>query len=73
MPENESARGPTDESAYTMRQALKEACELLDRQFGEIDQEAAVSLATFLYGAHARDVFLEENPPETEMAYGGGL
>lgn len=57
---------------YTMDKALKEASELLQNQFGKVDQSAAVQLATSLYTVHARDEFLRENTPESEMAYGGG-
>ena len=63
MPSNESS------ARYTMDKALKEASELLQNQFGNVEQSAAVQLATSLYTVHARDEFLRES--ENEMAYGG--
>lgn len=46
------------DAAYTMQAALKDAAELLNKQFGEADQDAAVALATFLFHAHERDEFM---------------
>lgn len=73
MATNDQTRrgGRTDEPPYTMERALKQANELLQNQFGDVDQSAAVSLATFLYGIHSRDEFLRESSADSEMAYGG--
>lgn len=61
---------PSDD-AYTIETALHEANELLDKEFGDSDQGAAVQLATFLYStAHMRDKFLKSE--RDEFAYGGG-
>lgn len=47
------------EDAYTLKKALHEASTLLQEEFGQADQDAAVALATFLYHAHERDEFLK--------------
>lgn len=51
-----------EDKAYTMRDAIKEAAEILGAQFGQADQRAAVALATFLYGAHEKELFLKKRP-----------
>lgn len=60
---------PRKEEAYTMREALKEASDLLTTQFGEADQEAAVSLAIFLHGAHAKEQFMKARSNPDERAF----
>ena len=57
------------EDAYTMKEALKDAADMLKAQFGEADQEAAVSLAIFLHGAHAKDVFMKQRQNVDERAF----
>lgn len=73
------SKGPTpianrmakdDPKAYTMKNALKDASELLAAQFGEAEQHATVVLATFLYGAHERELFMKSRPEADGTAYG---
>jgi hypothetical protein len=65
-------QGATAKSdAYTMRRALKDARDLLSKEFGEPEQEAAVALATFLYGVHTRDEFMRARHEENDIPYGG--
>ena len=58
-----------DEKAYTMKEALKEAADLLNAQFGSVDQEAAVTLAVFLHGAHAKEQFIKARAQPDERAF----
>lgn len=58
-----------DEETYTMKDALKEASELLKAQFGSVDQDAAVSLAIFLHGAHAKEQFMKARAHPDERAF----
>lgn len=60
---------PKKEDAYTMREALKEASDLLMAQFGKADQEAAVELAIFLHGAHAKEQFMKARGSVDERAF----
>lgn len=61
--------GERSGEAYTMKEALKEAAELLKAQFGEADQVAAVSLAIFLHGAHAKEQFIKARANPDERAF----
>lgn len=58
-----------EEPGYTMKEALKEAGELLTTQFGSADQVAAVQLAIFLHGAHTRDEFMRKRATPDERAF----
>lgn len=60
---------PPEEKSYTMKEALKEASDLLNAQFGHVDQEAAVTLAIFLHGAHAKEQFLKARAHPDERAF----
>jgi hypothetical protein len=60
---------PKKEDAYTMKDALKEASDLLTAQFGSPDQEAAVALAIFLHGAHAKEQFMKARANVDERAF----
>lgn len=62
--------GSTHAKAYTMKDALKEAGELLTAQFGKAEQHPTVALATFLYGAHEKEQFLKSRPEADGTAYG---
>ncbi|MFA5861976.1 MAG: hypothetical protein WDA16_09820 [Candidatus Thermoplasmatota archaeon] len=64
-----TTQSPKKEDAYTMREALKEASDLLTAQFGEADQEAAVTLAVFLHGAHAKEQFMKARANVDERAF----
>lgn len=55
--------------AYTIRDALREAHQILDGEFGQTDLQAAVSLASFLYTVKVRDEVLGEHIRD-ETAYG---
>jgi hypothetical protein len=56
---------------YTMRQALHDARDMLEKEFGDVDQEAAVLLANLLHGVKLRDDYLRTRDAENEMPYGG--
>ena len=58
-----------EEKPYTMKEALAEASELLKAQFGSVDQEAAVGLAIFLHGAHAKEMFNKARANPDERAF----
>ena len=58
-----------DDKAYTMKDALKEAAELLAAQFGSADQTAAVQLAVFLHGAHTKEEFMKKRGPVDERSF----
>ena len=60
---------PKPDDAYTMREALREASEILKAQFGAVDQEAAVALAIFLHGAHAKEQFMKARALPDERAF----
>lgn len=60
----------SSENAYTMEQALADATQMLEKQYGKAEQPAAVQLATFLYGVHSRDEFLREHGDTTGTPYG---
>ena len=64
-----TASKPTTEKAYTMKEALKEAGELLHAQFGSVDQGAAVELAIFLHGAHVKEQFMKAREKPDERAF----
>lgn len=59
-----------EQKAYTMKEALKDASELLAGQFGKAEQHPTVVLATFLYGAHERELFMKSRPEADGTAYG---
>lgn len=61
--------GKKEETPYTMKEALKEAADLLTAQFGAADQDAAVRLAIFLHGAHTRDEFMKKRATPDERAF----
>jgi hypothetical protein len=58
-----------DDKAYTMKDALKEAADLLTTQFGNADQTAAVQLAIFLHGAHTKEEFMKKRGPVDERSF----
>jgi hypothetical protein len=60
---------PKMEDKYTMKEALKEAADLLHAQFGSADQTAAVALAIFLHGAHAKEQFIKARANVDERAF----
>jgi hypothetical protein len=64
-----TASKPPAEKAYTMKEALKEAADLLTAQFGSADQQAAVELAVFLHGAHAKEQFMKAREKPDERAF----
>lgn len=66
-----SDQPPSSGRDYDIRSALHEAASLLSTEFGQVDQKAAVDLATFLWRSHVRDEFVKRNPDPDEMAYGG--
>ncbi|MFA5861563.1 MAG: hypothetical protein WDA16_07695 [Candidatus Thermoplasmatota archaeon] len=55
---------------YTVRRALHEARELLENEFGEVDQAAAVDLAAVLHAARARDEFMRRDEKDRTTPYG---
>lgn len=57
------------EKPYTMKEALKDAAELLKAQFGTAEQQPTVALATFLFGAHERETFLKARAQPDERAF----
>lgn len=58
-----------EETGYTMKEALKDAAEMLTSQFGTADQTAAVQLAMFLHGVHTRDEFMKKRGTPDERAF----
>ena len=58
-----------EEKPYTMKEALAEAAQLLQAQFNSVDQEAAVTLAIFLHGAHAKEMFNKARAQPDERAF----
>lgn len=58
-----------EEDPYTMKEALKEAADLLKAQFGTAEQTASVQLAIFLHGAHTRDEFMKKRATPDERAF----
>ncbi|MEA3199019.1 MAG: hypothetical protein QOE90_447 [Thermoplasmata archaeon] len=60
--------------SYTLDDAIEEAYAALEGRFGQVDQVAAVQLATFLYGVKARDEFQTRKQDDADqLPYGGGL
>ena len=58
-----------EEPTYTMKEALKDAADMLTTQFGAADQVAAVQLAIFLHGVHTRDEFMKKRATPDERAF----
>ena len=58
-----------EEPTYTMKEALRDAAEMLKTQFGEADQVASVQLAVFLHGVHTRDEFMKKRAAPDERAF----
>ena len=56
---------------YSMRRALHDARGMLEKEFGDVDQEAAVLLANLLHGVKLRDDFMRGRDAENDMPYGG--
>lgn len=57
------------EKAYTMKEALKDAAEMLHAQFGSADQLASVQLAAFLHGVHTKEEFMKQRQQVDERAF----
>ncbi|HLE95983.1 MAG TPA: hypothetical protein VI997_01325 [Candidatus Thermoplasmatota archaeon] len=53
------------------QEALQESTRMLRDQFGNVDQQAAVSLAIFLYTSGERQEFLERSGVPDDLPYGG--
>lgn len=60
-------------AGYRFEDAIEEAYGVLEGRFGQVDQVAAVQLATFIYGVKARDEFQQRRDETSEPPYGGGL
>jgi hypothetical protein len=58
-----------EEKPYTMKEALAEAAQMLQAQFGSVDQKAAVDLAIFLNAAHAKEMFNKARANPDERAF----
>lgn len=62
----------TEHQEYDIRSALHEASQILGQEFGQVDQKAAVDLATFLWRSHGREEFQKRNPEPDDIAYTQG-
>lgn len=62
--------GGTHDGEYTMQDALRDAKRILDEQFEDVDQRAAVALARCLYEVHPRDEFMRTHQDAQDIAFG---